>query len=352
MSEELNDNADNVSTELASEIAQAVEAGVAVETERNEGTEEQENLVSNADVSNFDLKEEEAARKAEETAKEEETVQSTRGSTDESTEDPEGEPKGTKETPAEQKAVVAPHAVSDEILERALNVDLSMNDVQGLPPGVLSRVIESRERALAQDIEPKEEVKEPEDLFADMPKFDPEIQDPSVIEMFKRHESIIKQQQEQLREYGSKQVNAEAALQSAEDARQQVEVRDVTRFFDKQVAGLGEDFHETLGVGDFDSIESGSPQFIRRNEIATHMTVLLSGYQATGAKVPPREKVFETAARTVLGDEYQKISERKLSGSIKKQAGQHIQRAGGTKASSKVSDLDSIAEEINEKFFS
>jgi len=68
-----------------------------------------------------------------------------------------------------------------------------------------------------------------------------------------------------------------------------------TNWFDRRIALLGEDFHETLGVGDFEDIEPGSPEMDNRGKIDNKMRILTQAYQKAGKPVPSRNKLFEKA---------------------------------------------------------
>ncbi len=336
----------NVSAEMASEIESAVDTMVSAETARSEGTDVTE-----------EAKAESIAASPESVSAEEETTQAEEVVTDESTETGEGEAEGTEGANKETEAVVddAPQ-ISDEMLERALNVDISVSDARSISPDVLDRIVSRREveaEIIAQTDKP--EADRPEEIidpFEGMTKLDPELHDPTVIKAFTELRDLAKAQRDRLQGFESKQEQAESAMRDAEDARQQAETREVTRFFDKQVIGLGEDFHGVLGVGDYDSLDKGGAQFANRNKIAEQMAVQLSGYKQMGLNPPAQEEVFTTAARLVLGDTYQEIHDKKLSGSLEKQSTQHIQRPGGSKAKSTLTPEEEAAAAVDAKFFS
>jgi len=244
---------------------------------------------------------------------------------------------------------IAKNAISDELLERALDVDISMADARSLPLESLERIIEARERTIAAEIEAEERAsvdvqsKEAEDPFSDFPKLDPEVHDTDVIKSFEKVMEITKQQYETIQALQRQQEDISLATQAREAA-------EVEKWFDKQVAGLGEEFSEALGVGDYRSLSQGSSQYANREKIANQLSVLLSGYAAQGLEAPPREELFNTAARLVLHKEYQAIDNKKLASDLEKQASQHIQRASGRQVSSAQSPEDEAAALLDEKF--
>jgi hypothetical protein len=64
--------------------------------------------------------------------------------------------------------------------------------------------------------------------------------------------------------------------------------------------------------------------------------------------MPPREKIFEQAAKMVLSDEYQKNYEKKLSADLGKREKQHINRPGGQKLKTQKEPIDEVVDKVNE----
>jgi hypothetical protein len=95
-------------------------------------------------------------------------------------------------------------------------------------------------------------------------------------------------------------------------------------------------------------LDRGSPQFAKREAIAGQMAVLISGHEAQGQEPPPREEVFNVAARIVLREEFQAVHDKELSGGLAKQAGQHIQRAGGVQAKSTQTPEEEAAQAVDD----
>lgn len=329
--------------ELAKEIEAAVEK---VEVEKEEGITEEA-------VTKETVVEETAAKETpfEQQARMEVEAAAGRGL---ESGDPIGE-ETQEETTAEEITTEETPALSDEILERAVGVGIPVADARTLSPASLQKVIEKREAMDAaeateavrveefrrtKELDSKEE---PADPFADMPKFDPDIHDEATIAAFGKLTEIAKQQHEIIRNFETRQSNAELATQ-------EVNRKDTVQWFDGKVSGLGEDFADALGTGGYDTLDQGSAQFTKRETLANQVSVLLAGYEATGQQAPPRDKVFDVAARLVLHDEYQQIDGEKLSGDLKKRASQHIQRAGGQKVKGTQTPEEEIAAAIDAKF--
>lgn len=244
--------------------------------------------------------------------------------------------------------------ISDSALTRAVQVGFTLDEARQFPnDATLNKAvqkIEATERAwLEADTALKNQSKKDEkpaedDPLAKLPKLDPEVYEPEVIQMFDALTGVIKQQQEAIKQFREQ---GEYAARSSQEAA----ARDVEQWFDKQIETLGEDFHEPLGKGAYGNLDRGSAQFQKRDAIANQMAVMIAGYQSIGQPVPPREKIFEIAAKAILADEYATIKEKKLSGELKKRSAQHIQRGSSQKTKSTQTPLEQVAQAIDEKFF-
>ena len=168
--------------------------------------------------------------------------------------------------------------------------------------------------------------------------------DPEALELLRTLSDASKEQQKQLETYREQQEQLVTADNTAT-------AREVKSWFDAKVASLGEDYSEVLGTGDYDDLPKDSPQLTKRDEIADRAAVLFAGYQATGQTPPPRDEVFETAARSVLAKEFAAVDGKKLEASLEKRAKTHISRAGGQDGSNKQSPSKEIADELDRKYF-
>lgn len=257
-----------------------------------------------------------------------------------------GEAEGSgQETPVKPEA---PKGPSDEVLSRAVLAGIPLAEArQFASDDSLLRVVGAIHDAAGTGDEPDgkagEEAEE-KDPFADLPELDPEEYDPKLIKTFEAMKSALKSQNETIKGFRQQQ---EESAQAANEAA----ARDVEQWFDKQVESLGEEFTEALGEGAMSALDRGSSQYAKRDEIASRMAIILAGYQATGQQAPPREDVFNEAARLVLHDQFVSARERKLAKDLESRAGQHIARPGGKKTKQTQSPFDEAAAELDRKYF-
>lgn len=242
-----------------------------------------------------------------------------------------------------------PTGISDEAVAYAFSAGISIQDARSFSTekaliNMADRMLEIRhaqEKAGESKVEPEKGV----DPLAELPKLDPEVYEPAVIEMFDRLTAVMRTQQEQIKEFNGYRE------QTARDS-QEANAQEVTKWFDSQVKSLGDDFADALGTGGHGTLPPGSSQLAKRDELADHAAVLLAGYQAHGKQIPPRDEIFGMAARFVLADEYKALHDGKLSADLAKRSGQHISRAGGKKTKRTQSPLEDTAALLDEKFFS
>ena len=240
---------------------------------------------------------------------------------------------------------------TDEAITRAMQVGMTPRDIRTFKSAEsLANVTQAMEgfkgRKSREDRENEEAAEteiEAEDPYADMPKLDSEVHDPQVIAAFDKLVEISRKQQEELETFRG---------QSDETSRKvtDAQTKEVERWFDTQVEGLGENFHESLGEGAHASLDRGSSQYANREAIVGQMSVMLAGYDAQEMEAPPSKEVFDAAARLVLGDEYQKIRDKKLADDLSSRATQHMQRAGGQKSTETQTPEEEAAAAVDAKF--
>ena len=251
------------------------------------------------------------------------------------------------EAAAKAATELAPVIISDEALTRAVSAGIPLATARQFPDEVslngVADVMERQQDEMVEASKPVVPEEKPEDPFANFPELDPEVHAPEVVEAFERVREIAKQQQETIQELRGRQ--DETSLASQARVAEEVE-----QWFDGQVTGLGKDFSEVLGASNFRSLSQGSSQYAKREAIANQLAVLHSGYVAQGLNAPPREQLFDTAARIVLADEYEAIRGKKLSGELEGQASQHLQRAGGRSVASTQSPDEETAAMLDAKY--
>jgi len=310
---EIEEAAEQVSAEHEQELAEAREDGEqkvafgGVEVEYKEG------------FNHLDESQQEADDTGEEDSEADDTATESDSKEDDDTEaseDTEGETERQEDLPATPD-------LSDEVLARAIKAGMSLGDALTFPnEAALDRVVSAVENAAKPADQKRDE--DDTDPFAAL-KLDPEKFEPEVVEMFDSMRKALQSQQEQIQEFRQQQ---EHIVQSGQMAA----AREVEQWFDGQVESLGEDFVDALGTGGHSSLDRGSPQYAKREQIAEHMSVLLAGYQAQGQNAPPREDVFNMAARFVLADKYQEVHEKRLAGDLAKRKGAHLQRVNRSKS--------------------
>lgn len=239
---------------------------------------------------------------------------------------------------------------ADELTARAIRAGMSMRDIKAVrSKRSLTKIVEVLEDNIAraeyteEDSDDEQDQDEEDDPLADLPELDPEVHDEKVIKAVESLKAAVKKQQEELGKY---KVQSTAAEKRAEEVRQQ----EAAEWFDNAVDAMGKEFHALLGKGRYNDLPDHSPQLANRERLASQIAVLFSGYHATGAKAPPRDEVFQQAARLVFADEYAEIEKQKLAGDLEKRSGSHISRPSGRKGKATMSPEDEAAAMLSERF--
>lgn len=333
-----------VNEELAAEMETAVDEVVKENAAEVASEEKKDATATTKDTQEADPKEvtkEETKETTEETTNEriadENTGEGTEGVSSEET----GEDTGKK-----AEVTSSQTQISDETLTRAVQAGIPLEVAKTFQSeATLSAWIADKVQIATSTTEVKTETEEEDPL--DALKLDLDVYEPEVIEAFNKVTNELRQQRDQLKTL------SETTQQSAE-ATQGAATREIEGWFDGQceeLRKLGDDFIEALGKGGNQSLNRGSSQFAKRVALAEQVGILVAGYQATGQQPPPRDELFNVAARMTLGDEFQKIHERKLTADLRKRSSQHISRAGGQQATQRQSTEEEIAATLDEKYF-
>jgi len=231
-------------------------------------------------------------------------------------------------------------SISDAVLTEAIRAGLTIEEAREFGSDkLLMRAIDMvRAVAVKSLTEPKVEAKDP---LADFPALDPNQFEPEVIKAFDALKGIVRQQYDSIQDLQSQREQFSQVNKA--NAAQEVEL-----WFDKQVAGMGDDFKDTLGSGAYNSLDKTTPQFAKRDELAGYMAILASGYKASGRPMPAREKIFEQAAKVVFAEEYQKNYEKSLTKDLTKREKQIINRPGGQKLKTHKEPIDEVVDTINQ----
>jgi len=242
--------------------------------------------------------------------------------------------------PGKAASGVEVEEIGEELLAQALAAGISLSDALAFPTEEsLARVIVAIRNSKTEGAG-----KEVQDESFEAPEIDPDEIDPKLSKWIKNLTAEVKKQRGEL----------EAYKEHVEQTRQVAAVanlKEIEGWFDKQVEKLGEDFTDALGAGGYSSLDRGSPQYAKREELANFMAVILTGYHAQGLQPPSREDVFNIAASVVLADTFKESEEKELKKGLQKQSTQHIQRAaGGKRATSTVSPSEEAAQLLAERF--
>lgn len=233
---------------------------------------------------------------------------------------------------------------NDVLLTRAIRCGMTFAEVMSFPDEAsLERVCTLIESGNAQGTKPEGSEKDPLEAFDNL---DPDVYSESARELFGAMKEVITGLRKQVADL--RQGQQYSAYVSEAAARQEIE-----QWFDGRIDALGESFHGKVGTGNYASLQEGSPQKAVRDAIANQVHVLHAGYQAIGMQPPPRDTLFQQAARTVLGDEFAKIEEGRIQEDLKRMSRQHIRRARGSGSrgqNEKGDPLDSVAAMLDEKY--
>jgi hypothetical protein len=328
----------SVSDELAKEIEEAVDVAAKEAEERHEV----ERRLTNEEIVENETNEQ--AR--EEVAESQEAEASAEAS---QSEENEGQNQGDDQEAHGDvdPGPIVPVVIPDDAIEAAVIAGIPIADARTFASeDQLRRVTAALDAANTQ-----EELQETEkqqtllDRLDTLPELDAEEFKPEVIEIFNGLKQAIAEQQETIDSFRSIQSDAVEAAQAANG-------REIIAWFDQQVNDLGEDFTDALGEGPITSLPQGSSQAAKRDQIATQMTVMMNGYKASGLPEPPREQLFDSAARIVLKDEFSKVGHGAIQKQLEQRSSQHIQPAGSTNQHQDLSPMDETARLIDEKFFS
>lgn len=222
-------------------------------------------------------------------------------------------------------------SISNDLLLRAAGVGISLADARTFSSDfALEQFLAPIEAEQAFTEANAEEA--PADPLADLPKLDPDVHDAAAIERDTRLMDVIKQERETNQAMAERLEAVEDQQRETSRVSEEAIAVERNQWFDERISGLGKHFAKALGDGKTTSLQQESSQWANRERIANLTSVLISGYEAEGLKSPPLDELFQTAAQTVLQNEFQQLHEEKLSGKLGSRATQHIERAGGRKA--------------------
>jgi len=244
----------------------------------------------------------------------------------------------------QDQSLSAPPERSTVLVERAVRAGFSLAEARAFPSDqALGRACEVIEQSQRQSRKQTEE--DEEDPLAVFDTLNTEEFEPEVVELLGTLAGQIKAQREELRAL-------KAGQEQTTQVSQEAAAREVEVWFDGQVQSLGTDFQDTLGQGTYRSLAPGSSQLAMRDAIAEQMAVQIAGYQAVGRPMPPREEMFQAAAKVVLAKEFAELERKQIQSELRKRARQHVQRGskGEKVTDNELSPEEDAARAIDERF--
>jgi hypothetical protein len=101
--------------------------------------------------------------------------------------------------------------------------------------------------------------------------------------------------------------------------------------FDMHVAALGDAYHDELGEGSTNALQTDSAQFGKRNELWTEMAMRRDGFLQRGLPAPSESALFEHARKIVFGDKEAAIARKTVENKVKGRRKQTISKPAGRK---------------------
>ncbi len=338
---------------LATEIEAAVEESL--ETEKGfEGTEAKQEEAGEDVKITGDLNSTSGLAAPEEEGKEEGKQNDNEGASEGVDENKSGGPAGENEEGTEGESgdaqaasgSIETPAISEGVLGLAVQAGFSLSEAKSF--GSEQTLLKVIQIVGEKNTPAKEKGEESQaSLLSDLPKLDPEQYEPEAIETFNKMRDAIQKQQETIEQL------VQGNQQSQENQAAQNE-REIIAWFDGKVAGLGKQYEKTLGEGSHGSLNQGSSQHAKREEIADHINLLAAGYASTGRESPSLDVLFDQATKFVLQDEMSGVKEKELSDRLRNRAKQHVARTGSTKVgtleTAEASEKE-LVDKIDQQFF-
>lgn len=229
--------------------------------------------------------------------------------------------KPKQNTGEEESAVKKQQPLPDELVAKAKKLGVSDEDIS------LFEKAEQLERVCSL-MEPADKTKEsqpseqqtPQTTRQDGPfklELDPDLYDPDLCKAMTATADEIN---------GIKE-----ALGNVVSALQRQSNESFERNFEGMIAGLGEEFSDTLGQGSLDDIGTDSDFYKNRCKLIEEMNAIASGYAQTGKAIPSPKQLFQRAVNSVFGDTIKTNVRKTIASQLDKRSGQIISRPTGRK---------------------
>lgn len=239
-------------------------------------------------------------------------------------------------------------AISDSLVERAVKAGMTLADAQGASSGdSLERMVgllENRQSDSGddevQDDQAGGEVDEYEKLVDSIPDLDEDEYSEDVVGVFSTMKTAMRGLLDK--------------VNSLQSANSEIAANETTRWFDGQIADLGEQYESVLGKGSQSDVGKNSDYFANRGKVAEHMDVLTAGYESIGKAIPSKDVLFKAAVDYVCNDKIGRDNTNGKQQAVNRRSKQKINRSDNrTISRTKKTDLlEDVAAEIDAKFFS
>jgi len=121
------------------------------------------------------------------------------------------------------------------------------------------------------------------------------------------------------------------ALSDVVSAMQRQSEESFEKNFEGMIAGLGDEFADTLGQGSLGEIGTDSDFYKNRCKLIEEMNAIALGYSQTGKAIPAQKQLFKRALNSVFGDKIKANTRKQIASELDKRSGQIISRPTGRK---------------------
>jgi hypothetical protein len=231
----------------------------------------------------------------------------------------------TVNTPADDESVDSDTEISDELLDRALALNYTIDQMKEFSDAKALETEINRVESLQKRVKERESSKSkvPETQEDPEPNWEELVEqghDPDAIAIQKRTWDKAKQ--------------TEALARQVIQAEQARAYEAQCNRFDDVLNSMSDEFGTILGTGRRGELLKASPEQARnRQAVFTKMSVLRQSYELAGVDVPPEADLIQEAVHASFYKHATKTAREKLKGDIKKANSQSLSRpnSGGAK---------------------
>jgi hypothetical protein len=216
---------------------------------------------------------------------------------------------------------VKPEKTDDSLIQKAKKLGISDDDIRLFnSPDQLERLIHLVEpnHSIDKEVETKSDTKQEYSADNDGEfrlDLDPELYDP---QMFSALEST------------AKEINTlKSTLNNVLGTIQRQNAQSFEQEFEGMLAGLGDDFADTLGRGRLADIGTDSDFYKNRCRLIDEMNAIAAGYSQTGKPLPAPKDLFNRAVNGLFGEKIKKNTLKEITDKVAKRSNQIIARPTG-----------------------